>query len=85
MKNIRGGVGVGRSLVSCLIVAGLLWGGVPVTLAQSPSGPVRLPPGLVKMVDKPAPDFSLTLFSGEKVELKDFRGKVVVLNFWHSA
>jgi peroxiredoxin len=37
------------------------------------------------MVDKPAPDFSLTLFSGEKVELKDFRGKVVVLNFWHSA
>lgn len=85
MKDSKSGVGVRRFLVSCLIVTGLLWGGVPVALAQSPSGPVRLPPGLVKMVDKPAPDFSLTLFSGEKVKLKDFRGTVVVLNFWHSA
>ena len=85
MKKIKGGAGMRKTFLSSLMVAGLLCGGVPVTLAQSPSGPVRLPPGLVKMVDKPAPDFSLTLFSGEKVELKDFRGKVVVLNFWHSA
>jgi cytochrome oxidase Cu insertion factor (SCO1/SenC/PrrC family) len=85
MKNIKGGAGMRKIFLSSLLVAGLLWGGVPVALAQSPSGPVRLPPGLVKMVDKPAPDFSLTLFSGEKVKLKDFRGTVVVLNFWHSA
>jgi cytochrome oxidase Cu insertion factor (SCO1/SenC/PrrC family) len=85
MKNIKGGAGMQKIFLSSLLVAGLLWGGVPVALAQSPSGPVRLPPGLVKMVDKPAPDFRLTLFSGEKVKLKDFRGMVVVLNFWHSA
>jgi peroxiredoxin len=33
-------------------------------------------------VEKLAPDFTLTLFSGEKVRLADFRGNVVLLNFW---
>jgi peroxiredoxin len=37
------------------------------------------------MVNKPAPEFNLALLSEGKVELKDFRGRVVVLNFWHSA
>jgi thiol-disulfide isomerase/thioredoxin len=32
----------------------------------------------------PAPDFTLTNDRGEKVSLKDFRGKVVYLNFWAS-
>lgn len=49
---------------------------VPVGLAEPPSARVAL--------EKPAPDFALALFSGEKVHLKDFRGRVVVLNFWHS-
>jgi peroxiredoxin len=31
-----------------------------------------------------APDFNLTLFSGEKVTLKSFRGKSVIIHFWHS-
>ena len=31
-----------------------------------------------------APDFTLTTFSGEQFKLSDFRGKVVVLNFWAS-
>lgn len=30
----------------------------------------------------PAPDFTLTNPDGRKVSLKDFRGKVVFLNFW---
>lgn len=32
----------------------------------------------------PTPDFSLTTPDGKKISLKDFRGKVVLLNFWAS-
>jgi cytochrome c biogenesis protein CcmG/thiol:disulfide interchange protein DsbE len=35
-------------------------------------------------VDGPAPDFSFTTFDDEKYMLSDFRGKIVVLNFWAS-
>jgi len=30
----------------------------------------------------PAPDFDLTSLSGERVQLEDYRGKIVLLNFW---
>ena len=70
------GGNVMRTLVLSLILTGLLWGGVPVASAQS-----RDP---AQMVNNPAPDFYLTLFSGKTVQLKDFRGNVLVLNFWHS-
>jgi peroxiredoxin len=32
--------------------------------------------------NSPTPDFTLTGLDGKKVSLKDFRGKVVFLNFW---
>jgi peroxiredoxin len=32
----------------------------------------------------PTPDFSLSTPDGKKISLKDFRGKVVLLNFWAS-
>jgi peroxiredoxin len=32
----------------------------------------------------PTPDFSLSTPDGQKISLKDFRGKVVLLNFWAS-
>ena len=32
----------------------------------------------------PTPDFSLTTPEGKKISLKDFRGKIVLLNFWAS-
>lgn len=33
---------------------------------------------------KPAPDFELTAFDGTPFQLSDYRGQVVVLNFWAS-
>lgn len=32
----------------------------------------------------PAPDFALTLFDGREITLADFRGQVILLNFWAS-
>lgn len=31
---------------------------------------------------RPAPDFVLTSFDGHRIQLSDYRGRVVVLNFW---
>jgi len=42
------------------------------------AGAVPPPPG------KAAPEFSVTLLDGQRVSLKDFRGKPVLLNFWSS-
>jgi cytochrome c biogenesis protein CcmG/thiol:disulfide interchange protein DsbE len=36
------------------------------------------------IVGRPAPDFALTLYNGEKLRLSDLRGKVVFVNFWAS-
>jgi cytochrome c biogenesis protein CcmG, thiol:disulfide interchange protein DsbE len=33
-------------------------------------------------VDQPAPDFHVTTFEGENLSLADFKGQVLVLNFW---
>ena len=63
------------------LVAAWLIGGVVTTAAAAPSvGQPEVPPS----IGQPAPEFDLTLFSGQKVALKDFRGKSVVINFWHS-
>lgn len=35
-------------------------------------------------VGSPAPDFTLTLLNGKSVTLSGFRGKPVLVNFWHS-
>ena len=34
------------------------------------------------VVGKPAPDFRVTTFDGQHLTLKDFKGQVLVLNFW---
>lgn len=63
-----------RRMLCVLVVAGLVWGAGPVGSVGARSPQVA--------VEKPAPDFTLTLLSGEKVQLAGFRGKVVLLNFW---
>lgn len=41
-------------------------------------------PGASVRAGAVAPDFTMTLFSGQPLRLSDLRGKVVVLNFWAS-
>jgi len=38
----------------------------------------------MEFVDQPAPDFQFQTVTGEKHKLSDFRGKVVLLDFWGS-
>ena len=38
----------------------------------------------ITMVNRPAPDFTLTTFDGTKISMADLKGKPVVLNFWAS-
>lgn len=38
----------------------------------------------ITMVNRPAPDFTLTTFKGTKISLGGLRGKPVVINFWAS-
>lgn len=45
----------------------------------------KLVPNLEPMRDRsPAPNFTLSNLAGEKLSLKDFRGRLVFLNFWAS-
>ena len=39
-------------------------------------------PAAALQIAKPAPDFTLNDIDGKKVQLSDFKGKVIVLNFW---
>ena len=38
----------------------------------------------ITMVNRPAPDFTLTTFEGTKISMADLKGKPVVINFWAS-
>ena len=51
---------------------------------QEPASIVALAKKLrIELLNRPeAPDFSLKDLSGKKVKLTDFRGNVVLMNFW---
>ncbi|MBI4527049.1 MAG: TlpA family protein disulfide reductase [Deltaproteobacteria bacterium] len=56
-------------------------------LLAAEKGPInyKLVPNLQEMTDhSPAPQFTLPNLEGGKVGLKDFRGKLLMLNFWAS-
>ncbi len=61
----------------------LVWAGVLGLLAILALGLRRAQQGPITVGDK-VPNFSLTTFEGETINLTDLKGKVVVLNFWAS-
>jgi cytochrome c biogenesis protein CcmG/thiol:disulfide interchange protein DsbE len=66
------------ALVALIVVIGLVLRG----------GPERSGPGIISIGratdirPRPAPDFVLTSFDGQRLQLSDYRGRIVVLNFW---
>lgn len=69
-----------------MIVACVLFGATGPRLAWSQQKiNYKVVPILQPMKDNaPTPDFTLNAPDGKKISLKDFRGKVVLLNFWAS-
>ena len=61
----------------------LLWGGLGLLLVFLSIGLYRSQQGQVG-IGETAPDFELISFVGEKYQLSDYRGSVVVVNFWAS-
>ena len=66
---------IGGAVTGLLVIA-VVW-----TLAGRSTQP-GLPP--VAETNRPAPDFALPGLNGETVRLSDYRGKVVLVNFWGS-
>ncbi|MCJ7735306.1 MAG: TlpA family protein disulfide reductase [Anaerolineales bacterium] len=61
----------------------ILWASVFLLLVVLGVGLFRSQQGQVN-VGEPAPEFDLISFSGETYRLSDYRGSVVVINFWAS-
>lgn len=67
-------------VIAALVIVGflglLIWGMLNKEPITGLSG--------ITMVNRPAPDFTLTTFEGTAISLEDLRGKPVVINFWAS-
>jgi peroxiredoxin len=67
-----------RHRIACFLVV-LVWAcGAPALFSQQNAHAAVTPPGN----RKPAPAFQLATEDGKKMQLSDYRGKVVLLNFW---
>ena len=73
-----GGILLGLG-VGIVIFFGFLKEDTPLKVSDLPQGAVPLP---VPSLDAPAPNFELDSLSGETIQLEDYRGKPVLLNFW---
>ena len=71
-----------RSVLLLLIIPALLSTASRYAWGQSKIN-YKVIPNLEAMKDQaPTPDFTLPNFDSKKISLKDFRGKLVFLNFW---
>ncbi len=61
----------------------LLWGGLVLLFIVLAIGLFRSQQGQVG-IGESAPDFELITFDGESYRLSDYRGSVIVINFWAS-
>lgn len=75
-QGTEGGGGRRWGVILAWAVVLALLGVLGVSLLRSQQGPVG--------VGSMAPDFSLTTFEGDQIDMVDLRGKVVVINFWAS-
>lgn len=79
---------MGSTVALALGVLAALWFGVPARVfrAPAPVQPEVAPPTPATMESSLglAPDFTLPLFNGGTLTLRNLRGKPVVLNFWAS-
>ncbi|MCS7188140.1 MAG: redoxin domain-containing protein [Armatimonadetes bacterium] len=61
-----------------LIFGFALLGAISFSWAQ----PTQVPEALKPYIGKPVPDAALIDADGKKLKISDFRGKVLLLNFW---
>jgi cytochrome c biogenesis protein CcmG/thiol:disulfide interchange protein DsbE len=61
----------------------LVWAGVLALLAVMALGLLRTQEGSKSVGDR-VPNFTLTTFEGQQINLADLKGKVVLINFWAS-
>lgn len=73
VKPKRKGLGLGS--LSILAAVALLAGVLALQLTERNRG---------RPLSGPAPEFELRLFDGSEIALADYRGQVVLLNFWAS-
>jgi len=63
-------------IVVAMVVSIMLVFGIQKARHGSPNA------GSAKLLNQPAPDFSLASLDGKTLKLSDYRGKAVLLNFW---
>ncbi len=73
---------VGVVTIAIAVVAWKIFSGAPAPQSTAPLTPQL--PSAAPPVGRPAPDFTLSLFSGGTLSLHSLKGKPVVLNFWAS-
>ena len=61
---------------------GATWLGLPLILMLFPWAPVALAAPAPSLVGREAPDFTLKSTAGQNLRLSEYRGQVVLLNFW---